>query len=216
MKLAVVTVLAVLAPVRAMAAEAPRFALPLDCKIGKTCYIQKYADRDRGPRYADYRCGPLSADGHKGTDIRLLDFAAMTKGVAVLAADARRREARQVAHDVVLQALGVDDRDPPVLRVRDHVAHVEVVGHDLRGAGVEGCLEWAEVIGEVVARVHLLATVFHVPVQPVELGSSSGEVLRHRDDACGTKSLSQSMVCALRVCQTRVQMRAHANCSSPR
>ena len=32
----------------------------------------------------------------------------------------------------------------------------------------------------------------------------------------GTKSLSQSMVCALKVCQTRVQMRAHANCSSPR
>lgn len=64
MKLAIVTVLAVLAPVRAMAAEAPRFALPLDCKIGKTCYIQKYAGRDRGPRYADYRCGPLSADGH--------------------------------------------------------------------------------------------------------------------------------------------------------
>ncbi|PPR19827.1 MAG: hypothetical protein CFH40_02184 [Alphaproteobacteria bacterium MarineAlpha10_Bin3] len=66
----------------------PRFQLPLDCTIGKTCYIQKYVDRDAGPRYADYRCGPLSADGHKGTDIRLLDFAAMTKGVAVLAAAA--------------------------------------------------------------------------------------------------------------------------------
>ena len=38
----------------------------------------------------------------------------------------------QVAHDRVLQLLGVGDRDPPVLRERDHVAHVEVVRHDLR------------------------------------------------------------------------------------
>lgn len=79
---------ALLATAPVAAAEAPRLGLPLDCKLGKTCYIQKYVDHDRGAGYADYRCGPLSADGHKGTDFRLPDFAAMTRGVAVLAAAA--------------------------------------------------------------------------------------------------------------------------------
>jgi hypothetical protein len=88
MRIAAGTVLALVAAAPAMAAETPRFLLPLDCTLGETCYIQKYVDRDAGPRYADYRCGPLSDDGHKGTDFRLLDFAAMTKGVAVLAAAA--------------------------------------------------------------------------------------------------------------------------------
>ncbi len=37
-----------------------------------------------------------------------------------------------------------------------------------------------------------------------------------RASGMDTKSLSHSAVCSLRVCQARVQMRAHANCSSPR
>ena len=46
--------------------------------------------------------------------------------------DPRRGEPGQVAHDLVLQALRLAEREPPVLAARDHVAHVEVVGHDLR------------------------------------------------------------------------------------
>jgi hypothetical protein len=88
MKIAAAMALAVLVAGPAMAAELPRFQLPLDCKIGKACYIQKYVDHDTSTRYADYRCGPLSADGHKGTDFRLVDFTAMATGVAVLAAAA--------------------------------------------------------------------------------------------------------------------------------
>ena len=49
-----------------------------------------------------------------------------------VADDARRREARQVPHDVVLELLRLRHRDPPVLGVGDHVAHVEVVRQDLR------------------------------------------------------------------------------------
>jgi Peptidase family M23 len=67
-------------------ADAPRLGLPLDCTLGETCFIQNYVDADPGPDGADFTCGPLSYDGHKGTDFALLSFAAMDAGVAVRAA----------------------------------------------------------------------------------------------------------------------------------
>lgn len=66
----------------------PRLSFPLECEIGKTCYIQKYVDHDASEGYQDYRCGVLSGDKHDGTDIRLVDVAAMNRGAAVLAAAA--------------------------------------------------------------------------------------------------------------------------------
>ena len=60
--------------------------LPVDCKIGETCFIQNYVDVDPSRRWRDYQCRGLSSDGHKGTDFRLLDMVAMEQGVAVLAA----------------------------------------------------------------------------------------------------------------------------------
>ncbi len=59
---------------------------PVDCTLGETCYIQQYTDADPGPGARDFRCGPLSYDGHKGTDFALPDRAAMAAGVPVLAA----------------------------------------------------------------------------------------------------------------------------------
>src|SRR5689334_24477891 len=41
-------------------------------------------------------------------------------------------EAGQVAHDVVLELLRLGHRRAPMLRVGDHVAHVEVVRQDAR------------------------------------------------------------------------------------
>ncbi|MEM9060741.1 MAG: M23 family metallopeptidase [Pseudomonadota bacterium] len=61
-------------------------AFPVDCELGTTCIIQNYVDRDPGPGVADFTCGPLTYNGHKGTDFRLLDDAAMERGVNVLAA----------------------------------------------------------------------------------------------------------------------------------
>ncbi|MDK3017423.1 M23 family metallopeptidase [Pseudodonghicola flavimaris] len=61
-------------------------ALPIDCTLGESCYIQQYVDDDPGPGAGDYRCGPLSYDGHKGTDFALPDLATMRRGVNVLAA----------------------------------------------------------------------------------------------------------------------------------
>src|SRR5690606_21465600 len=47
------------------------FAWPVNCDVGRDCFIQQYVDHDAGDGYSDYRCGPLSYDTHKGTDIRI-------------------------------------------------------------------------------------------------------------------------------------------------
>jgi murein DD-endopeptidase MepM/ murein hydrolase activator NlpD len=61
-------------------------AWPVDCTLGDTCHIQQYPDHDPGPGATDFTCGPLSYDGHDGTDIALPDRAAMAAGVSILAA----------------------------------------------------------------------------------------------------------------------------------
>lgn len=81
---------ALLAQAAAFAATAwaapPSLSLPLDCRLGETCFIQQYMDHDPGPGARDWQCRGLSYDGHKGTDFRLPDRAAMRAGVAVRAA----------------------------------------------------------------------------------------------------------------------------------
>lgn len=69
-----------------LAAGEPSLIQPIDCTLGKTCHIQNYVDRDPGPGAADYDCGTLTYDGHKGTDFALPSLAAMQRGVDVLAA----------------------------------------------------------------------------------------------------------------------------------
>ncbi len=64
-------------------AEVPRLALPVDCTLGETCFIQSYLDHEPGPGAADFACGPLSNDGHKGTDFALISLAQMQAGVDV-------------------------------------------------------------------------------------------------------------------------------------
>ncbi|MEM7210964.1 MAG: M23 family metallopeptidase [Pseudomonadota bacterium] len=61
-------------------------AFPIDCELEETCFIQNYVDRDPGPGIADFTCGPMTYDGHQGTDFRLIDDAAMHRGVDVRAA----------------------------------------------------------------------------------------------------------------------------------
>jgi len=68
-----------------IAASAFDLTPPIACDLGGDCHIQQYADVDPGPGAQDYRCGPLSYDGHKGTDFALPSLAAMEAGVAVLA-----------------------------------------------------------------------------------------------------------------------------------
>ena len=74
------------APVMGQAAPTPKLSLPLDCRPGVDCWIAAHVDLDPGRGFADYACGHLGYDGHKGTDIAIRDLAAMAEGVAVLAA----------------------------------------------------------------------------------------------------------------------------------
>ncbi|MEX0318692.1 MAG: M23 family metallopeptidase [Ruegeria sp.] len=69
-----------------MAAGQPVLDLPVDCIPGKSCTIQNFVDHVPGPDAEDFRCGPLSYDGHKGTDFALPTLREMHEGVRVLAA----------------------------------------------------------------------------------------------------------------------------------
>jgi peptidase M23-like protein len=90
----------------ALAEDPPAFVLPLKCEIGRTCIVQNYVDRDPGPAARDYRCGYLTYDGHKGTDIRVIDADALRRGVSVIAAaDGRVRAIRDSMPDVSVRAL---------------------------------------------------------------------------------------------------------------
>ena len=71
-----------------LAAQDLELDWPLDCQLGESCFVQQYVDRDPGPEAADFTCGPLSYDGHEGTDIALTDLAAQAAGVEVRAAAA--------------------------------------------------------------------------------------------------------------------------------
>ncbi len=90
----------------AQPAGAFELAWPADCALGTTCHIQQYVDHDPGPAATDFTCGPLSYDGHDGTDIALNSRAEMAQGVAVLAA------ARGVVKAV---RDGVEDFQPRIL-----------------------------------------------------------------------------------------------------
>lgn len=69
-----------------VAAREPLLGLPVDCNLGEDCFIQNYVDADGGPGAADFTCGGLSYDGHKGTDFALRSHGAAQAGVNVLAA----------------------------------------------------------------------------------------------------------------------------------
>lgn len=92
-------------------ATGPRLALPVDCTLGRNCFIQNYVDRDASPqRSRDYVCGPLTYEGHKGTDFALPDLAAMQRGVVVLAAATGRvRNVRDGVADVSIRAENAPD-----------------------------------------------------------------------------------------------------------
>ena len=71
-------------------AKPENLLLPLDCEPGKTCWVVRYVDHEPGPDAGDYACGPMTGDGHKGTDFAVRDLAAVTAGVTVRAAAAGR------------------------------------------------------------------------------------------------------------------------------
>ena len=81
---------AILAALILAPATAGAFSMefPVDCTLGESCFIQQFMDRDPTAAYTDFTCGPLSYDGHKGTDIALPTLRDMQNGVTVRAAAA--------------------------------------------------------------------------------------------------------------------------------
>ena len=102
-------------------AAALELSLPVDCEMGKQCYIQNFVDRDPGPDYADFTCGSLSYDGHKGTDFRVATLAEMEEGVAVIAAAPGRVRAIRD---------GVDDLGAKAFPSGKDCGNAVVIAHD--------------------------------------------------------------------------------------
>ena len=69
-------------------ADAPVLRLPLQCTLGRNCWVQNYVDDDPGPGVRDAGCGARSYPAHSGTDFRLASLAAQAEGMKVLAAAA--------------------------------------------------------------------------------------------------------------------------------
>jgi hypothetical protein len=94
----------------AAAQEAPKLRFPVDCRLGETCFIQNYVDRDPGPAARDFTCGPLTYHGHDGTDIALPTLAAMRIGRGVRAAAAGEvLRTRDGVPDVSIRATNAPD-----------------------------------------------------------------------------------------------------------
>lgn len=83
--------------------------LPLNCRFGGNCFIQQYFDHDGSTAAKDFRCGPMSYDGHDGTDMRLPTMAEQKKGVEIVAAAAGVvRGTRDGMDDISVRIAGPD------------------------------------------------------------------------------------------------------------
>ncbi len=106
------TLALLLAPVEGSTAEADAsivLSLPLACEFGKSCFIQQYFDHDPSKNASDYRCGPMTYDGHDGVDLRVPSLQAQRRGVTVVAAAAGTvRGVRDGMADVNVRIAGPD------------------------------------------------------------------------------------------------------------
>jgi hypothetical protein len=84
--------------------------MPVSCDYGNDCIISNYFDHDkRVGFFTDFSCAKLSTDGHKSTDIRLMNIAQMKDGVNVLAPDSGVvRQVRDGIRDVSVDVAGVE------------------------------------------------------------------------------------------------------------
>jgi murein DD-endopeptidase len=81
----------------------PSFGLPIDCKLGKDCYVMHYVDRDPSKEAVDFGCGRQTYDGHNGTDFGIANLQRMNTGVAVIAvADGKVLRGRDGVEDVLI------------------------------------------------------------------------------------------------------------------
>src|SRR5580698_11206868 len=85
----------------------PRFGLPIDCELGKSCFVQNYLDHDTTGGSRDFSCGGRTYDGHDGTDFRVPSIAIQKDGVRVLAvADGLVTRVRDGVEDISVRVGG--------------------------------------------------------------------------------------------------------------
>src|SRR5262245_54283643 len=59
--------------------------LPLECRLGETCWVANYVDVGPQTTAHDFRCHARTYEGHDGTDFAIRDLSVMAAGVPVLA-----------------------------------------------------------------------------------------------------------------------------------
>ncbi len=67
-------------------ARPPKLDLPIKCTLGQDCFVQHHVDTQGGSKASDHRCGTLTYNDHRGTDIRIRTLKDMEAGVPVIAA----------------------------------------------------------------------------------------------------------------------------------
>ncbi len=72
---------------QAQKSRPPQLDFPVKCTVGLDCHVQHFMDMEPGPGAADFSCGSLTYNNHRGTDIRIRTLKQMVKGVPVIAAD---------------------------------------------------------------------------------------------------------------------------------
>lgn len=88
-------------------ATAIELEFPLDCNLGENCWISNLPRHYLRDKEVDFRCGPNTYDGHKGTDFALKDYKQMQEGVKVLAPfDGEVRAIRDKMSDVSVRIAG--------------------------------------------------------------------------------------------------------------
>lgn len=107
-------------------ADPPALRLPLDCRLGESCWLINYPDADPGPAAHDYTCRGRSYDRHSGTDIAVRDLDAADSGVPVLAVAAGKVVA---ARDGVADGLWLQGRKDEVLAARRECGNRVAVAH---------------------------------------------------------------------------------------
>ena len=120
-------------------AERPQFILPLACTINTDCFVQTYFDHDPSAGIRDFACGLLVRDKHDGIDIRLPNYVAMRKGVAVLAAAAGTVwKTRDGIEDINVNEIGKETVDKYGLGNTVLIDHgdgwVSIYGHMRKGS----------------------------------------------------------------------------------
>lgn len=66
-------------------ADTIQLGLPIQCRLGHTCWVANYVDVDPTDGARDFQCEPRTYNGHGGIDVALRDAVSMEQGVPVVA-----------------------------------------------------------------------------------------------------------------------------------